>query len=118
MTDSTIRPAYALSRQTDTMDPVRKAFLAAELYVVVKVEPPDNKPAFHAAPSPKKGEMCITVAEDALDLYFIKNVELRKLSGRALLDVMPPAMGVMVMYDQGADYLTRDNLDWFRSTVA
>src|SRR2546430_15812935 len=109
-----LKKAFERSRAHQNIDLVIDPFLAAELFVVAKEFPGTSKPQFYAQPSPVPNRICVTAAESSDLLAGITDVVLMKMTGRELLDALEPVLEVLIVYDKGGEYLSREQLDWLR----
>jgi fimbrial chaperone protein len=102
------------SRAEKNIDLVLPALEAATLYVVVGSQKPEGeKPEWFLTPSPTKGRFCVTASESEAALARIK-LPKQKLTGAQLLDALPFGIEIAVVYGDGGDYLTREQLAWYR----
>jgi len=58
-------------------------------------------------------DYCVTVSESESALARIKWPK-QKLTGEQLLGALPPGIEIVVVYAEGGDYITREQLDWYR----
>src|SRR5262245_39020860 len=114
MTVTALKKAFELARTHQNIDLVIDPFLTAELLVVAKEFPGTSKPQFYAQPSPTADRICVTAAESADLLAGISDVVLIRTTGRELLDALEPFLELMVIYENGGEYLSREQLDWLR----
>lgn len=84
------------------------------MLVVAKEFPGTSKPQFYAQPSPTPDRICVTAAESPDLLAGISDVVLIRTTGRELLDALEPFLELMVIYENGGEYLSREQLDWLR----
>jgi hypothetical protein len=65
-------------------------------------------------PSPKEGRMAVTAAES---LEALKKVSWpkRRMTGAQLLAELKPGVEIVIAYPDGADYLTREHLEWLKA---
>jgi hypothetical protein len=56
----------------------------------------------------------VTAAESADLLTGIRDAVLVRMTGRELLDALEPFLELMIVYEQGGEYLSREQLDWLR----
>lgn len=111
---SPLKQAFQQSRATQNIDVVLPALKAAMLHVVVgKDSAPGEKPQWFLTESPTKGRYCVTVSESAKLLAGIRWPKLT-LSGEQLLASLPENVEIIVVYADGGDYITREQLAWYR----
>jgi fimbrial chaperone protein len=112
--NSPLKIAFQQSRAEKNIDLVLPVLKAARLYVVVgSVKPPGEKPEWFLTPSPTKGRFCVTASESEAALARIKWPK-HELAGAQLLEALPAGIEMLVVYPDGADYLTREQLEWYR----
>ena len=121
--DSELKIAFQRARAESNIDLILPAFLRARLAKVVRSGPGDLPPAVYIvrAPAPGGGRrerFCVTCSEDPATLAAIPHLEVEWTDGRALLGSLQPGWEVMIVYADGGDYLTQEQLDWFRGLLA
>jgi hypothetical protein len=114
VTITALQKAFELARTHQDIDLVIDPFLAAELFVVAKEFPDTSKPQFYAQPSPAPDRICVTAAESRDLLAGIHDVVLIRMTGRELLDALEPFLELIVIYESGGEYLSREQLNWLR----
>ena len=111
---SPLKLAFQQSRAQRNIDLVLPVLRTTTLYVVVGSEPEQGqKPEWFLNASPTKGRLCVTAAETEAALARVPWPRLR-ISGAELLEGLPPAIEVIIVYPDGADYITREQLAWYR----
>ena len=111
---SPLKLAFQRSRAERNIDLVLPVLRAASLYVVVGSEPKQGQtPEWFLAESPTKGRLCVTASETEAALARVPKPKLR-ISGLQLMEVLPPAIEVLIVYPDGGDYVTREHLNWYR----
>jgi hypothetical protein len=111
---SPLKPAFQQARAERNIDLVLPLLKAATLYVVVGAQAkPGEKPEWFLTPSPTKDRLCVTVSETEAALAKIKWPK-HKLSGAQLLEALPRGIEIVIVYGDGADYITREHLAWYR----
>jgi len=111
---SPLQSAFQQSRAERNIDLVLPALKAALLYVVVGVETkPGRQPEWFLTPSPAKDRLCVTASETEAALARIRWPK-AVLSGADLLAALPTQIEILLVYQDGADYITREHLDWHR----
>lgn len=109
-----LKVAFALSRESGNIDVVLPALRASKLFVVVgELRPAGRQPEFFLTPSPQRDRMCVTVSEIESNLARVQWPK-QQISGADLLEVLPPALEIVVVHEDGGDYVTREQLAWFR----
>jgi len=115
--ESQLKNAFRLARSHGDIEVIFEPFAKAVLYAVAREIGGGAPPAYFAQPAPAGKGHCITVAEGRERLAAIPDVVLLQTTGRKLLEELEPALGILVVYDQGGDYLSREQLDWFRANL-
>lgn len=114
---SPLKLAFQQSRAQRDIDLLLPVLKAATLYVVVGSEPkPGEKPEWFLTESPTKGRYCVTASETEAALARVRWPKL-KLSGSQLLEGLPHGIEIVIAYPDGADYVTREHLDWYRRQI-
>lgn len=112
-----LKTAFALSRESRNIDVVLPVLRASQLFVIVGEPRPAGKPLdFFLTPSPTRDRTCVTVSEDERNLARVQWPK-QKISGADLLALLPPGIEVVVVHEDGGDYLTREQLAWFRQGI-
>jgi hypothetical protein len=113
---NTLKDAFKLSRAESNIDVVLPVLKAATLHLIV-AETPENggKADFIRTKSPNRERWCVTAAEDPQTLKSLPWPK-RQMTGAELLAELPPDVEIVVAYGDGGDYLTREQLEWFRSS--
>jgi fimbrial chaperone protein len=114
MSDSPLKSAFAQARAASNIDLITPVFLGASLFVVGKAIPGEATPAFYLTKSRDPRRLCVTVSESAQWLSSLKDVTLIGFTGRDLLNSIAAEQEVIVVYDQGGDYLSAEQLAWMR----
>ena len=111
---SSLKLAFQQARAQRNIDLVLPVLKAATLYVVVGSQPePGVTPEWFLTESPTKGRYCVTASETEGALARVQWPKL-KLSGAQLLESLTPGIEILIVYPEGGDYLTREQLDWYR----
>lgn len=109
-----LKAAFASSRESGNIDVVLPVLRASHLVVIVgELKPAGEHPEFFLTPSPQRDRMCVTVSESESHLADVQWPK-QPISGASLLSILPPAIEIVVVYADGGDYLTREQLAWFR----
>ena len=109
-----LKAAFARSRESGNIDVVLPALRGSHLFVIVgELKPAGEHPEFFLTPSPQPGRMCVTVSESESHLADVQWPK-QPISGASLLSILPPSIEIVVIYGDGGDYLTREQLAWFR----
>ena len=113
-TVSPLQIAFQQARAQRNIDLVLPTLKAAALYVVVGSEPQEGqKPEWFLTASPTKGRFCVTASEIEAALAKIRWPKL-KVSGVQLLETLPVGIEIVIVYGDGGDYITREQLAWYR----
>jgi fimbrial chaperone protein len=114
-TISPLKQAFARARSCGNIDEILQVLLSAKLFAVCKRVLALSSPVFYVQRSPNPERWCVTVAETADALSSIADAELVEYTGQELLQSIDKSHEIVVVYDDGGDYLTREQLDFFRS---
>ena len=113
-TVSPLQTAFQQSRAQRNIDLVLPTLKATTLYVVVGSEPKEGqKPEWFLTESPTKGRFCVTASEIESALTRVPSPKLR-VSGAQLLKALPVGIEIMIVYGNGGDFITREQLAWYR----
>lgn len=115
---SELKKAFASARQSSNIDYILPVFLESTLYVAGKKIPNQDSPVFFMQRSPTPDRLCITVSEDEKTLSKIENIDVIKSDGRALISELGEAYEIVVVYSEGGDYLSREQLSYFREVLS
>ncbi|KAF0813534.1 hypothetical protein IGB42_01885 [Andreprevotia sp. IGB-42] len=111
---SALKAAFVQSRAQGNIDLVLPVLLAAKLYIVTAgAETGDD---YFLVKSPNKERFCVTVAEQLESLQQISWPKI-PVSGAELLKRLPAGIEIVVTYPDGGDYLTREQLQWYRDQI-
>lgn len=112
-----LKKAFEESRARGNIELVLPEILSNTLYVVgVDFNAKGEGFEFALTKSPKKGELCVTVSENP-DLVTFGKWDLADFGGRELLQKVPSNSGILVVYDSGGDYLSREQINFFLSLL-
>ena len=112
---SPLKAAFQQSREQRNIDLVLPVLKSATLYVVVGSTTQAAKTHdYFLTQSPTLGRLCVTVSETEAALAKIFWPK-RKLTGERLLAELPPGIEIIVVYPDGGDYVTREQLAWYRN---
>jgi hypothetical protein len=116
--ETPLKRAFAAARVERNIDLVLPVLKGAVLYVVVGSEPrPGQRPEWFITGSPKPDRSCVTAAESEAALASIRWPKI-KLTGAELLQLLPAGIEIIILYaGAGADYLSREQLDWYRQST-
>ena len=116
--ETPLKRAFAAARAERNIDLVLPVLKGAVLHVVVGSEPQrGQQPEWFITGSPTPGRSCVTAAESEAALTAIRWPKV-KLSGAELLQVLPVGIEVIILYaGAGADYLSREQLAWYRQSA-
>ena len=115
--ETPLKLAFQRARATGNIEEVFPALKSATLYVVAGSSgPPNEAHDLFITKSPKNGRMCVTVSES--ESYLAKvSWPKRVISGEHLLRHLPKAMEIIVVYPDGGDYVTQEQMEWFRGML-
>jgi fimbrial chaperone protein len=110
-----LKSAFQLSRTENNIELILPELLAAQLHVVIGGQ--SEQIDLFLVPSPNPERQCVTVAED---LAFLAGIAFPKLpvTGAQLVASIPPEIEIVILHGDGANYLTREQLAWFRAMLA
>lgn len=111
---SLLRLSFLRARESGDIAEILPFFTAAQLFVAGKRVPTGDTPVFFAQRSPNPTRFCVTASEhrDVLDKH---DVELIEHSGKSLLAAINPAHEIVIVYPDGGDYLTSEQLLYLRA---
>lgn len=113
---SPLKLAFQQARAEGNIDLVLPVLRSANLYVVVGSEPqPGEEPEWFLTKSRTEGRFCVTVSESEAALAGVRWPKAR-LSGAELLEALPPGIEIIIVYPDGGDSLSREQLDWYRQS--
>ena len=110
-TESSLKAAFQRSREQDNIEAVWPTLKAATLYVVIAEDQTGEHWFLTRSPNPER--FCVTVAE-RLDSLAKVQWPKKEVLGRDLVAAIAPAHEIIVVYSDGGDYITREQLAWFR----
>ncbi|MGK5052008.1 hypothetical protein [Janthinobacterium sp. RB2P8] len=110
-----LKNAFQLSRTENNIELILPELLAAQLHVVIGGQ--SEQIDLFLVPSPNPERRCVTVAEDPA---FLAGIAFPKLpvTGAQLIASIPPEIEIVILHGDGANYLTREQLAWFRGMLA
>lgn len=110
-----LKSAFQLSRTENNIELILPELLAAQLHVVIGGQ--SEQIDLFLVPSPNPERQCVTVAED---LAFLAGINFPKIpvTGAQLVASIPPEIEIVILHGDGANYLTREQLAWFRGMLA
>ena len=115
---STLKRSFQRARELGNIDEVLPVLLAAELHVIVGNDAVGaTSPEWFYTRSPQKDRLCVTVADSESALGEIEWPKM-KISGLELLQQLPRGIEILIIYSDGGDYVSREQLDWYRSSEA
>lgn len=110
-----LKSAFQLSRTENNIELILPELLAAQLHVVIGGQ--SEQIDLFLLPSPNPERQCVTVAEDPA---FLSGIAFPKIpvTGAQLIASIPPEIEIVILHGDGANYLTREQLAWFRGMLA
>jgi hypothetical protein len=112
---SPLRLSFRRARASGNIDEILPFFNAAKLFVAGKKIPTADAPVFFVQRSPNQSRLCVTASEHR-EVLANHNVELTEHTGKSLLAAIDPAHEIVIAYPDGGDYLTLEQLDYFRGS--
>jgi fimbrial chaperone protein len=106
-----LKAAFQRSRVQGNIDVVWPVLKVATLYVVVA--PTDQGEQWFLTRSPNPERCCVTVAEQPDSLSTVPWPK-RRILGLDLVQAIGPAHEIVVVYQDGGDYVTSEQLAWYR----
>ncbi len=73
------------------------------------------EPVLGRAPQP--GRLCVTVSESKDCIARLGEVETIEITGEKLLKKLAVGHEIVVVYEDGGDYMTREQLAWYRQLM-
>lgn len=112
-----LKHAFQQSRSENNIELILPELLAAQLHVVIGGQGQSGQIDLFLVPSPNPGRQCVTVAEDPA---FLDGIAFPKIpvAGAQLLASIPAEIEIVILHGDGANYLTREQLAWFRGMPA
>jgi hypothetical protein len=114
MTMTRLQKAFTQWRAGADIGSVASEFRQATLFVACKQTSADETPVFYLTRSRNPERVCVTVSEDAVKLAQLPEIALPRMTGAALLQRLGPLQEVIVVYEEGGDLLTAEQLAWMR----
>ncbi|MGK5055760.1 hypothetical protein ACQ4WY_02315 [Janthinobacterium sp. LB2P49] len=110
-----LKSAFQQSRAENNIELILPELLAAQLHVVIGGQ--SEQIDLFLVPSPNPERQCVTVAEDPA---FLDGIAFPKIpvTGAQLIASIPPEIEIVILHGDGANYLTREQLAWFRGMLA
>lgn len=112
MIDTPLRKAFSEARISGDIDVIFPVFCRSKLYILLDSV---TKTPF-ARPSPK-GHQCVTVSENIEWIIKSEKTEAGTITGEQLFRKMPTDLEMIVAYDDGGDYLSIQQLNYFRQMI-
>ncbi|MGK5047223.1 hypothetical protein ACQ4WP_15175 [Janthinobacterium sp. GB4P2] len=106
-----LKNAFQLSRAENNIELILPELLGAQLHVVIGGQ--SEQIDLFLVPSPNPERQCVTVAEDPAFLAGIAFPNI-PVTGAQLIASIPSEIEVVFLHGDGANYLTREQLAWFR----
>jgi hypothetical protein len=111
---SPLKIAFSEARATSNIDLVAPVFIASRLFVIGKTTPLDRDPVFYLTKSRNLGRFCVTVSESSDRFRGLSEITLIKISGSELLKRMSSKQELIIVYEDGGDFLSAEQLNWIR----
>ena len=110
-----LKNAFQQSRAQNNIELILPELLAAQLHVVIGGQ--SGQIDLFLVPSPNPERQCVTVAEDPA---FLAGIAFPKIpvTGAQLIASIPAEVEIVILHGDGANYLTREQLAWFRRMPA
>jgi hypothetical protein len=110
-----LKSAFQQSRAENNIELILPELLAAQLHVVIGGQ--SEQIDLFLVPSPNPERQCVTVAEDPA---FLAGINFPKIpvTGAQLIASIPAEIEIVILHGDGANYLTREQLAWFRGMLA
>ena len=111
---SALKLAFQKSRAEKNIDIVLPIFLKSRLHIVTGGQAGTND--YFLVPSRNTERFCVTVTESIENLKGIAWPKI-EVTGEQLIKELPPSIEIVVVYKNGGDYITREQLQWYRSLI-
>ena len=110
-----LKNAFQQSRAQNNIELILPELLAAQLHVVIGGQ--SEQIDLFLVPSPNPERQCVTLAEDPA---FLAGIAFPKIpvTGAQLIASIPSEVEIVLLHGDGANYLTREQLAWFRRMPA
>ncbi|MGI2172149.1 hypothetical protein ACROAE_18470 [Shewanella sp. MF05960] len=115
-TISPLKEAFQNVREQQNIDLILPVLLTSDLYIITAETEPGVFDYFYTK-SPNPERFCVTLAENESTLASVKWPK-RKMTGRELLVDLPDEIEIIITYEDGGDYITREHLQWYRKQLA
>lgn len=112
--DSPLKVAFQQSRAQRNIELVLPVLLKSRLFIVTGGQTASQD--YFLVPSPNKDRLCVTVSENVDNLKKI-NWPKVEITGEQLIKSLPAGIEIVVAYKDGGDYITREQLQWYRSLL-
>ncbi len=107
---SQMKKAFEEARNKKNIGLILPEFLSSVFYAVGLDD--DNSFDFALTKSPDQKEMCVTISDNP-ELVSFERWSVKEVGGRELLKSIPQNAGILLTYNFGGDYITRNQIDWF-----
>lgn len=111
-----LKEAFQQAREQQNIDLILPVLVRSELYVIVAETTPGDFDFVYTR-SPQPDRFCVTVAENEAILASVKWPKL-KISGEQLIFNLRDSDEILITYQEGGDYITKEQLQWFRQQLA
>lgn len=115
MTD--LEAAFGRLRQTGDYKEALRPMLRAKLVVAGATLPQYDRPVFYARMSDVTGAPCITASEHRSRIVNNPGVVPMDYTGLDLIFAMDPKHDLVLLWEERAEFLEAEQVEWFRETV-
>jgi hypothetical protein len=112
-TPSLLRQSFRRARASGNIDEIFPFFIAAKFFVAGKKIPTADAPVFFVQRAPNEARWCVTASE-VREVLAKHDVDLIEHTGKTLLAAIDPSHEIVIAYPEGGDYLTLEQLEYFR----
>jgi len=111
-----IKSEFQKSRAVNKITMVLPEFITTLFHVIAIPSSLQGKEDFVLTKSSDTKEMCVTVSPN-VNLVKFPNFNVVSIRGRELLKLIPQNSGVLIVYEDGADYLTAEHVNLFKQII-
>jgi fimbrial chaperone protein len=108
---SSLKRAFEQSRSQKNIELVLPVLLNSSLFVIT-----GGENDYFLVKSPNKERFCVTVSESLNNLAEVEWPKIQ-ISGETLIRNLPEGIEIVITYKDGGDYITREQLAWYRELL-
>jgi fimbrial chaperone protein len=106
-----LKRAFEESRSQKNIELVLPVFLNSSLFIIT-----GGENDYFLVKSPNNERFCVTVSENLNNLTAVEWPKIQ-ISGETLLRNLPEGIEIVITYKDGGDYITREQLAWYRGLL-